>query len=67
VEQKNGAVVRTLVGYDRYESRAAWEQLQRVYRLVRLHTNFFQPVQKLLSKTRAGAKVRRVYDRAQTP
>jgi hypothetical protein len=67
VEQKNGAVVRTLVGYDRYESRAAWAQLQRVYRLVRLHTNFFQPVQKLLRKTREGAKVRRVYDRAQTP
>jgi hypothetical protein len=67
VEQKNGAVVRTLVGYDRYESRAAWEQLQRLYRLVRLHTNFFQPVQKLLSKTREDAKVRRVYDRAQTP
>ena len=67
VEQKNGAIVRALVGYDRYESRAAWEQLQRIYRLVRLHANFFQPVQKLLSKTREGAKVRRVYDRAQTP
>ena len=34
---------------------------------MRLHTNFFQPVQKLLSKPREGAKVRRVYDRAQTP
>ena len=29
--------------------------------------NFFQPVQKLVSKTRDGARVRRVYDRAQTP
>jgi hypothetical protein len=67
VEQKNGAVVRALVGYDRYESRAAWEQLQRVDRLVRRHTNFFQPVQKLASKTREGARVRRRYERAQTP
>ena len=29
--------------------------------------NFFQPVQKLVTKTRQGAKVHRVYDRAQTP
>ena len=29
--------------------------------------NFFQPVEKLVTKTRNGARVRRVYDRAQTP
>jgi hypothetical protein len=31
VEQKNGAVVRQLVGYDRFTSRAAYAQLQRVW------------------------------------
>jgi hypothetical protein len=67
VEQKNGAIVRALVGYDRYASRAAYAQLARVYRLLRLHTNFFQPVQRLVAKSRHGARVRRVYDRAQTP
>jgi hypothetical protein len=67
VEQKNGAVVRQLVGYDRFVSKAAYAQLQRVYELARLHVNFFQPVQKLVTKTRAGARVQRVYDRAQTP
>jgi len=67
VEQKNGAIVRGLIGYDRYTSRAAYAQFARVYRLVRLHVNFFQPVQKLLHKSRDGAKVHRVYDRAQTP
>ena len=67
VEQKNGAIVRALVGYDRYVSRAAHAQLLRVYRLLRLHTNFFQPVQRLVAKTRQGATVRRVHDRAQTP
>lgn len=67
VEQKNGAIVRALIGYDRYASRAAYAQLTRVYRLVRLHVNFFQPVQKLVRKTRHGAKVHRLYDRAQTP
>jgi hypothetical protein len=67
VEQKNGAVVRQLIGYDRFTSRAAYGQLSRVYRLARLHVNFFQPVEKLLAKTRHGARVHRVYDRAQTP
>jgi hypothetical protein len=67
VEQKNGAVVRHLIGYDRFASQAAYAQLRRVYRLARLHVNFFQPVQKLVSKHRHGARVRRIYDRAQTP
>jgi hypothetical protein len=44
-----------------------YAQLRRVYRLVRLHANFFLPGQKLVSKHRDGARVRRVYDRAQTP
>ncbi|HET7876573.1 MAG TPA: transposase family protein [Methylomirabilota bacterium] len=67
VEQKNGAVVRQLVGYDRFASKTAYGQLMRVYRLARLHVNFFQPVQKLVTKTRQGARAHRVYDRAQTP
>lgn len=67
VEQKNGAVVRRLVGYDRYASKAAYAQLQRVYELARLHVNFFQPVEKLVTKRRDGARSHRVYDRAQTP
>ena len=46
VEQKNGAVVRQLVGYDRFASRAAYGALTRLYRLARLHVNFFQPVEK---------------------
>ena len=67
VEQKNGNVVRRLVGYDRYASRAAHQCLERLYNNVRLYINFFQPTMKLLSKTRHGAKVHKVYDTAQTP
>jgi hypothetical protein len=67
VEQKNGNVVRRLVGYDRYTSRAAYQCLGRVYDCVRLYTNFFQPTMKLMSKTRHGAKVHKVYDTARTP
>ena len=67
VEQKNWSVVRRLIGYDRYNSRVALEALNRVYSLLRLYINFFQPVMKLVDKTRHGAKVHRVYDTAQTP
>jgi len=67
VEQKNWSVVRRLIGYDRYNSKAALEALNRVYDLTRLYVNFFQPVMKLVHKTRHGAKVHKVYDTAQTP
>jgi transposase InsO family protein len=67
VEQKNGAVVRRLVGYDRYSSHEAQTQLARLYGHVRLYGNFFQPVRKLVSKERVGARVVKRYDRAQTP
>jgi len=67
VEQKNGNVVRRLVGYDRYTSKAAYQCLERLYSNVRLYINFFQPTMKLVSKTRHGAKVNKVYDTARTP
>jgi hypothetical protein len=67
VEQKNWSVVRRLVGYDRYSSQASLDQLNRIYGLVRLYTNFFQPTMKLQQKTRQGAKVHKVYDMARTP
>jgi hypothetical protein len=67
VEQKNGNIVRRLVGYDRYSSRLAYQCLERLYGNIQLYMNFFQPTMKLWSKTRHGAKVHRVYERAETP
>jgi hypothetical protein len=67
VEQKNGNVIRRFIGYDRYSSKAAYECLERLYYLVRLYVNFFQPTMKLISKTRHGAKVHKIYAIAQTP
>ena len=67
MEQKNGNVVRRIVGYDRYMTKAAYECLGRLYNCVRLSTNFFQPTMKLVTKTRHGAKVHKVYGVAQTP
>ncbi len=67
VEQKNGSVVRQLVGYDRYEGERAYCQLAELYRAVRLYVNCFQPSMKLKEKAREGSKVRRHYDEAATP
>jgi hypothetical protein len=67
VEQKNGSIVRQLVGYDRYEGEIAYRQLAELYRAVRLYVNFFQPSMKLKEKQRQGSRVRKRYDQAQTP
>ncbi len=67
VEQKNGALVRRVIGYQRYDSKEALEMLNRIYSLLRLYTNFFQPSMKLTGKHRNGAKVYKTYDEAQTP
>jgi hypothetical protein len=67
VEQKNWSIVRRLVGYDRYKSQAALGSLNRAYQVLRLYINFFQPTMKLVSKTRHGARVHKVYDTAKTP
>ncbi len=67
VEQKNGSIVRQLVGYDRFEGEQAYRQLAELYRAVRLYVNFFQPSMKLREKTREGSQVKRSYDLAATP
>lgn len=43
VEQKNGAIVRRLVGYGRSSGTAATHPLVRLYATSRLYINFFQP------------------------
>lgn len=67
VEQKNWAIVRTVVGYHRYDTEAELLLLNKIWALQSQLTNYFQPQQKLLSKVRAGAKVSKRYDRATTP
>ena len=67
VEQKNGVIVRQLVGYDRFEGADTYRQPAEVYRALRLYVNFFQPSMKLREKQRDGGVLHRRYDRAQTP
>jgi hypothetical protein len=67
IEQKNGAVVRKLVGYGRLEGAVATAALGQLHEVARLYVNFFQPSFKLKSKTRAGAKVTKKYHLPATP
>lgn len=67
VEQKNGAVVRRMVGYRRFEGLEAAALLAELYRAVRLFVNFFQPSFKLIGKHRDGARVRKTYSPPATP
>ena len=67
IEQKNGAVVRKLLGYRRFAGIAAAKAITRLYGASRLFVNFFQPSFKLASKHREGAHVSKRYHPPQTP
>lgn len=67
VEQKNGSIVRRVVGYDRFEGLEACRILSALYQRLRLYVNFFQPSLKLINKERLGSRVVKKYDQAQTP
>jgi hypothetical protein len=68
IEQKNWTHVRKLIGWDRYDSAAAVQMLNDLYRNeLRLMMNLFQPSVKLVRKERVGSRLRRVYDTPQTP
>ena len=67
MEQKNWSVIRRAVGYGRYDTDEELSILNELYRHLRLYTNFFQPVRKLIKKERIGSKVIKKYDEAKTP
>jgi hypothetical protein len=67
VEQKNWTHVRKVVGYRRYDTTTELRLLNEIYSLSRLYRNFFQPVIKLLRKTRVHGRIQRCYDTARTP
>ena len=60
-------MVRAFVGYDRFESAAALVEMRKVYGLLRLYVNLYQPMMKLVGKERMGSGVRKCYDEARTP
>jgi len=67
VEQKNWSVVRKVVGYYRHDTDQERIIINKIYKVLRPYTNYFQPSMKLVEKTREGAKVTKTYDKAKTP
>jgi len=67
VEQKNGHIVRQVVGYDRFVGAQAYQHMDDLYRVLSQYVNWFQPSMKLCAKLKEGRRVRRIYDEAKTP
>ena len=67
IEQKNGAVVRRMVGYRRFEGLEAAAALARLEKPMRLFVNYFQPSFRLAEKRRDGALIRKRYHAPLTP
>ena len=68
IEQKNWTHVRRLLGYLRYDTEAARDALDDLYRgELRLFQNLFLPSVKLARKERIGSRLRRHYETPQTP
>jgi transposase InsO family protein len=68
IEQKNYTHVRKILGYLRYDSQAAQQAINELYQNeLRILQNLFLPAMKLMKKTRVGSKLKRSYDKPQTP
>lgn len=68
IEQKNWTQVRRRLGYLRYDTEAAREAINDLYRNeLRLFQNLFLPSVKLAKKERIGSRLRRRYEAPQTP
>jgi hypothetical protein len=68
IEQKNWTHVRKVLGYLRYDSPAAQQAINELYQNeLQIFQNLFLPAMKLIKKTRVGSKLKRCYDKPQTP
>jgi hypothetical protein len=67
VEQKNYTAVRKYVGYFRYDTDEQLLLLSRLYAVLCLYLNFFQPQARLQEKVREGSRVKKRYDQPKTP
>lgn len=67
VEQKNYTVLRTFVGYTRYDTKEQLALVKELLGFVEPYVNFFQASTKLIHKHRVGSKVTKQYDMPITP
>jgi hypothetical protein len=68
IEQKNYTHVRKILGYLRYDSGPVQTAINELYQNeLRIFQNLFLPAMKLIKKSRIGSKLKRSYDKPQTP
>ena len=67
VEQKNSTLVRAYVGYERLDTGGQCAALNALYDQLWVYYNLFQPVLHMVEKEVVDGKLRRKWDRAQTP
>jgi hypothetical protein len=72
VEQKNSSLVRGYLGHHRLDSVTQTVAVNRLYNMMWIYYNFFQPVMRLTEKRwpqkdEEASRVKRRYDQARTP
>lgn len=68
IEGKNNHSVRKVIGYARIEEKEIVDLISDIYNNeLRLLTNYFYPVRKLIQRETIGSKTRKKYDEAKTP
>lgn len=67
VEQKNWTHVRKVVGYRRFDTTRELRLLNEIYGLLRVYKNFCLPTIRLQSKERVEGRIKRKYDKPNTP
>jgi hypothetical protein len=67
VEQKNDTLIRQYLGYDRLDTPEQREAVNALYERMWIYYNLFQPVLHLIKKEVIDDKVKRGWDKAQTP
>lgn len=67
VEERNGHVVRKIIGYIRIDCQEAVDALNELYHVECLIHNHFTPVRLTIAKEKVGARYRRTYDTPKTP
>lgn len=67
VEHRNGALVRALIGHDRMDTVEHVLLLNRVYDLLWLYFNFFQPVMRQTAKHYQDGRAHRKHQDIRTP
>ena len=67
VEQRNGGLIRALLGHERLDTAQQTLQLNRAYELLWAYFNFFQPVMRQTAKIHLEGRTQRQHKDVRTP